>query len=70
MWYQDCVVPGLCLIDIILVYRNSSMCAASLKNGGPSLITHCLCQWLIKKEYSYGFIGDISKTQLKSKRLL
>ena len=46
------------------------MCAASLKNGGPSLITHCLCQWLIKMKYSCDFIGEISRTQVKSKRLL
>lgn len=46
------------------------MCAASLKNGGPFLITHCLCQWLIKTKYSYGFIGEVSRAQVKSKRLL
>ena len=37
---------------MIIVYRNNSMCAASLKNGGPSLIGHYFGQWLVKRKYS------------------
>lgn len=36
----------------IAVYRSSCLCAASLKNGGPSLISHCLCEWVVQMDYS------------------
>lgn len=38
--------------SVHVVYKNSSLCAASLKNGGPCLVSQCLCEWIVRKEYS------------------
>lgn len=36
------------------------MCAASLKNGGPCLISHCLCEWIVNKQFSHEIVSKLS----------
>ena len=43
-----------------------NMCAASLKNIGPCLISHCLCEWFIRKKVSPEFILQLSGDDPKS----
>lgn len=45
------------------------MCAASVKNCGPCLISHCLCEWIIKMKYSHECIEQMffSGDQVKNK---
>ena len=35
------------LNSIIPVYKNSCFCAAALKHGGLSLVSHCLSEWIV-----------------------
>lgn len=50
---------GFHCIMILLVYKNSCLCAASLKNCGPCLISHSLCEWIINTKYSPLFIDQL-----------
>ena len=46
------------------------MCAASLKNCGPCLITQCLCEWIVKMQYSPDVIRQMcmnNTNELESK---
>lgn len=52
-----------CLFVAILVYRNSSICAASLKNAGPCLVSHCLCSWIVKMGFKPDIVEDIHNSR-------
>ena len=45
------------------------MCAASLKNAGPCLVSHCLCSWIVSVGYSPDFVISVvdSDDKLESK---
>ncbi len=40
------------------------MSAACLKNGGPSLVTQFLCEWILKNKINPELFSDISEGKI------
>ena len=49
----------------IIVYEEGNMSAAALKNGGLSLVTQCLCEWVLKEKIKPGMMFSISERNRK-----